>query len=141
MSQQGREVQEAIQCGETALQALQNAARKMDKASRWGYVDILGGDLFSGIAKHSSISQAADELEDAKIYLKQFYRELQDLEHSPDISIDHSAFLNAADFLLDEPVMDILVQSKIHRTRQQISETMQAVEEILSQLKTHETEK
>ncbi len=61
-----KEVNEAIRAGENALQSLYRAQQMLDKARTWGWIDILGGGLISGILKHSRMQEAKQYTEDAR---------------------------------------------------------------------------
>ena len=50
MTNEMREIREAIQAGERALTSLRKAEEKLTCASNWGLWDIFGGGLISGIA-------------------------------------------------------------------------------------------
>ena len=42
-----KEVQEAVQAGERALQSLYTAKEQLNSAKNWGIFDMLGGGLFA----------------------------------------------------------------------------------------------
>ena len=51
-----REIQEAIDAADNALDHLERAKRMLSSASGWGLFDTLGGGFISGLIKHSKIS-------------------------------------------------------------------------------------
>ena len=65
MTNEMREIREAIQAGERALMSLRKAEEKLTSASNWGLWDIFGGGLISGIAKHNKMSEATTYMEEA----------------------------------------------------------------------------
>ena len=60
------EIREAIDAADAALKHLGNAADMLDDAGRWGIVDMLGGGLITTLLKHRKISDAQDEIDEAK---------------------------------------------------------------------------
>ena len=54
-----REMQEAVQAGERALQSLYAARDKLGSARNWGIFDMLGGGFISDFVKHSKMNDAA----------------------------------------------------------------------------------
>lgn len=54
-----REMQEAVQAGERALQSLYAARDKLGSARNWGIFDMLGGGFISDLVKHSKMNDAS----------------------------------------------------------------------------------
>ena len=129
------EIQEAIAAGERALSSLRSAYEKLNSASNWGILDVFGGGLFSTIMKRSKMSDAQNLMENAKVDLLRFQRELKDVNIPLELSIDVGSFLSFADFFFDGFVADYLVQTKISDAKTQVSDAIYRVERILSELK------
>lgn len=136
MTNEMREIQEAIQAGERALTSLRKAEEKLTSASNWGLWDIFGGGLISGIAKHSKMNEATTYLEDAKRNLTVFKRELSDVNGTYNLQLEIGEFLSFADFFFDGFIADYLVQTKINNAKQQVHEAIRSVSAIVGQLKT-----
>jgi hypothetical protein len=130
-----KEIREAVYAGEQALICLDEAKKKLSSAGNWGLVDLLGGDFFSGLMKHSRMSEAEECLERARDAMQVFRRELNDVYLPADIHIETSDFLSFADFFFDGFLADYLVQSRINKTRKQINEAIIKIGEILVTLK------
>ncbi|MDO5137984.1 MAG: hypothetical protein Q4D71_05920 [Oscillospiraceae bacterium] len=130
-----KEVREAINAGQRALDSLYLAERKMSNASDWGFLDLLGGKWFSGLMKHSNLSDAAVLLRKAKREVEQFRSELGDIRDIPDLSYEIGDFLTFADFFWDGPIADILVQSRIRDCRRKIDDATLKIERIIRELK------
>ena len=75
-----REMQEAVQAGERALQSLYAARDKLGSARNWGIFDMLGGGFISDFVKHSKMNDAAALMEQAKSDIQRFQRELRDVQ-------------------------------------------------------------
>lgn len=130
-----REMKEAMDAGERALSSLRNAQRKLNSAGNWGLLDMFGGGLFSTIMKRSKMDDAQQLMEAAKSDLKRFQRELKDVNIPLDLRMEVGSFLSFADFFFDGFVADYLVQSKISEAKEQVSDAIIRVEQILSELK------
>lgn len=130
-----KEIREAREAGERALQSLYAAREKLASARRWGIWDLIGGGLFANVVKHTELDHAAGYLETAKQDLALFQRELKDVDVPMDIRIDIGSFLAFADFFLDGLVADYLVQSRIADAREQVEDAIQNVERVLQGLK------
>ena len=130
-----REMKEAMDAGERALSSLRNAQRKLNSAGNWGLFDMFGGGLFSTIMKRSKMDDAQQLMEAAKSDLKRFQRELKDVNIPLDLRMEVGSFLSFADFFFDGFVADYLVQSKISEAKEQVSDAIIRVEQILSELK------
>ena len=93
-----REMQEAVQAGERALQSLYAARDKLGSARNWGIFDMLGGGFISDFVKHSKMNDAAALMEQAKSDIQRFQRELRDVQVSLDLRMEIGSFLSFADF-------------------------------------------
>lgn len=109
MTNEMREIREAIQAGERALTSLRKAEEKLTSASNWGLWDIFGGGLISGIAKHNEMNEASSYMEEAKRNLTIFQKELRDVNGTYNLSLDIGGFLSFADFFFDGVIADYLV--------------------------------
>jgi len=130
-----REMKEALDAGERALSSLRKAQEKLNSAGNWGLFDMFGGGLFSTIMKRSKMDDAQQLMEVAKTDLKRFQRELKDVNIPLDLRMEVGSFLSFADFFFDGFVADYLVQSKISEAKEQVSDAIIRVEQILNELK------
>ena len=130
-----REIREAIEAGERALDSLKDARKSLKSARGWGIVDLLGGDTFSGLFKHMKIGDANKSLNRAKVDLERFRRELTDVRDIQGLDIEIGNFMTFADFFFDGFLADIMVQSKIRKAQQDIDDAIYRVENLLDMLK------
>lgn len=129
-----REIDEAVAAADNALYYLNNASKYLSSAGDWGILDILGGGFISTLAKHSKLDDAKREMENAKVALQSFKKELQDVDRIANINIDMGDFLTFADFFFDGFVADWLVQSKIRDAENQVNQAVNQVTAIRNQL-------
>ena len=130
-----REIREAIEAGERALDSLKDARKSLKSARGWGIVDLLGGDTFSGLFKHMKIGDANKSLNRAKVDLERFRRELTDVRDIQGLDIEIGNFMTFADFFFDGFLADIMVQSKIRKAQQDIDDAIYRAENLLDMLK------
>ena len=127
-----RETKEAIDAAEDALYHLYLARKQLGSAGNWGLLDIFGGGLISGLIKHSKMSDAEREIEEARYSLQRFSKELRDVTGYSSIHIDE--FLTFADFVFDGLLADVWVQSKISKAKEQCDDAIVRVSQIKSEL-------
>lgn len=99
-----KEKREAIEAGQRALSSLRTAKENLNSAKNWGLVDMFGGGFFSTMFKHSKMDQARQNMEQAKYDLRNFSRELNDVNVACNLNINTGDFLSFADYFL----MDLL---------------------------------
>ena len=128
------EIREAIDAADAALKHLGNAADMLDDAGRWGIVDMLGGGLITTLLKHRKISDAQDEIDEAKRALRIFVKELNDVDEATGLNVELGSGLQFADIFFDGVLADWIAQNKIARAKQQVADAMRQVYAIRSQL-------
>ena len=129
-----KEKQEAIEAGRRALQSLMNAQRELASARNWGIFDMFGGGLISSLAKRSKMENAQSYMEQAKYDLRNFSRELRDVDMACNLNIETNDFLSFADWFFDGFAVDFMVQSRINRAAGQVDEAIRRVKSIVDQL-------
>lgn len=132
-----KEVREAVQAGERALQSLYAAREQLNSAKNWELFDIFGGGFFASMIKHSKLDGASASLEEARYHLQIFQRELSDVCIPQELHINVNGFLSFADFFLDGLIADYLVQSRINDAREQVDDAIERVEMLLGDLKSY----
>ena len=128
------EIREAIDAADAALKHLGNAADMLDDAGRWGIVDMLGGGLITTLLKHRKISDAQDEIDEAKRALRIFVKELDEVDEATGLNVELGSGLQFADIFFDGVLADWIAQNKIDRAKQQVADAMRQVYAVRSQL-------
>ena len=116
-----KEKKEAIDAGNRALQSLKDAQNHLNNAKNWGIWDMLGGGFFSTMVR-------------AKYDLKNFSKELSDVNMVCHLDIKTGDFLSFADFFFDGFFVDWMVQDRINQASGQVEEAIRRVEGILRQI-------
>lgn len=128
-----REIQEAIEAADVALDHLERAKRCLSSASGWGLFDTLGGGFISGLIKHSKMSDAENEIDKAKRALEKFSKELRDVDGYSSVHIN--GFLTFGDLFCDGFLMDVIVQSQIGKAKRECENAINQVTNIKNDLK------
>ncbi len=122
LAAQRREVGEALHAGRQAEQALSGVLDSLDSAESWGTWDMLGGGLFTTMAKHGHIDDARAGIDDAQRALSRFRTELADVRDMELPQVQIGEFATFADYFFDGFFMDWMVQSKIQDAQEGVSE-------------------
>ena len=127
-----REIQEAIEAADNALDHLERANRMLSSASGWGLFDTLGGGFISGLIKHSKMNDAEYEIDQAKRALERFSKELRDVDGYSSVHIN--GFLTFGDLFCDGFLMDVIVQSQIGKAKKECENAINQVTRIKKDL-------
>lgn len=129
-----REIREAIDAGQRALDALTAAENNLGSARNWGLLDMVGGGFFSSLIKHSKVDDAQRCMEIAERELRDFGKELRDVQSFATIQVNFDGLIKFVDVLFDNFLVDLLVQSKIREAQESISQAKLEVIRALSEL-------
>ena len=129
-----QDIREAQYAGQRALASLHMAEEKLGGARNWGIWDMFGGGIISTMAKHSKMDRAKQNMEQARYDLRNFSRELNDVNIVCHLDIETGDFLSFADWFFDGFVVDWMVQDRINQASRQVAEAIRRVEGILRQL-------
>lgn len=127
------ELQEAIQAGSAALDALERVRAELRSAENWGTWDMLGGGFIATMAKHSSIDTAKRHAHDAQRLLRRFQEELADAGQRLQVAVDIGGFSTFADYFFDGLIADWVVQSKIQTASSACCSAIAKVEAALAE--------
>lgn len=123
------------------MNSLRTARENLNSAKNWGLVDMFGGGFFTTMLKHSKMDQAKQNMEQAKQNMEQakydlrnFSKELNDVNLACDLHMDTGDFLSFANYFFDGFVVDWMVQDRINTARRQVDEAIRRTEYIINQL-------
>ncbi len=131
---QKKEILEAINAGNDALYHLSQAEELLNKAKKWGLVDLFGGGMLISMGKNAKMRQANDEIIEAKYCIERLKNELRDVESYMQVDFTVDDFLFVADVLFDNFISDIYVQEKINQAIKQVKNAAMEIECILDAL-------
>ncbi|WML57807.1 hypothetical protein [Neobacillus sp. PS2-9] len=135
------ELEEAKQAGFRVEDALSDAVSLLDKAEGWGTWDLFGGGTIAGMIKHQKIDEAEAHLHRAQRCMREFQKELLDVQDTVFVDINISGMLKFADFFFDGFIADYMVQGKIKRSLEQARGHLAKVRDILTRLDSQIEEK
>lgn len=101
---------------------VRRAGTALDSAESWGTWDMLGGGLFTTMAKHGHIDDARAGIDHAQRALSRFRTELADVRDMELPQVQIGEFATFADYFFDGFFMDWMVQSKIQDAQEGVSE-------------------
>ena len=127
MENRTRELEEAVEAADRALEHLLLAKEALNSAGHWGVFDLLGGGFFSTFIKRGKMSDAEQELTLARQALRRFAAELRDVNDIVEIHLVNDDFLGFADYFFDGMIADWMVQSKINAAKAQVSQAIERV--------------
>lgn len=134
LENQKAEINEAISAGNKANSIADVVLSELDDAEGWGTWDLLGGGLISDLAKHSSLDDAQEKIEQLQVQLRRFKTELADVTIQADMQVSIDGFLRFADYFFDGLFADWAVLDKIEESQGQVKQTKQQIESVLQKL-------
>ena len=129
-----KELQEAINAGEDALDIADEVAERLDRARGWSTMDMLGGGLITDMAKYSHLDEAEYLIQQLQAQLGRFKSELADVKLTLQLNINIDSFLRMADYFFDNVFTDFAVMDKITRAQDQIYNVGGQIDAIINKL-------
>ena len=133
-------IDEAIQAGQQARDSLLQAKDCFSSAAGdWGFLGLLnlfGSRLITTIVRRYRMRGAEQLVQQTCSNLKQFGKELADVDSIAEFQVETGDFLTLADSFLEDFPVDWLVQTKsmIRDAEKQVDDAIEMVEKILRQL-------
>ena len=129
-----REIREAIQAGKKALKQTEAVLESLDSARGWSTMDLIGGGVWSDLAKYDHLDEAQEQVEQLQVDLRRFKTELADVEINADIQVTVEGFLRFADFFFDNLFTDWEVRDHIDQSIEQVKDTRRQIQRVLDKL-------
>lgn len=135
MKDRNTEIREAIEAGNRALDALDEAMGHLKTARGLGVWDMLGGGFLSSLLKHSKMDDAQQAMQYAQQELQDFSRELADVQMYVDVQVNFDGLTRFVDMFCDSFFVDWMVQNQIVRAQENVAEARSRVWEAVQQLR------
>ncbi len=132
---QRKEIQEALQAGQVALETAKRILSSLDSAEGWSTWDLLGGGFLTDMAKHSHLDKAQQQVEELQVQLRRFKTELTDVTIQANFKVNIDGFLCFADYFFDGLFADWAVLDQINESQTQVQNTKGQIEYVISSLK------
>ena len=127
-------IERALRLVRQMIPLADEAERQFKGARTWGAVDIMGGGLFTNLAKHAKLNKASDAMNQLNGLLQQLNGVLQRIVIPTDFSMNTNTFATFADFFFDGIVADTYMQSKIVSSLKQVRQLQEKLHSLESQL-------
>jgi hypothetical protein len=95
---------------------------------------MLGGGMISTAMKHNRIDDARSAIHSAQRSLRQFEKELKDVQRDVSIHIEIGGLLTFADFFFDGLITDWMVQGRISDSLIQVNGKRSQIQTIVADL-------
>lgn len=140
LEKQKKEIREAIDAGNQALDMTERVLKELGSAEDWGTFDVFGGGLLSDLQKHSHLDSAQEMIEDLQERLRRFRTELSDvnMENREELQVNIQGFLRFADYFFDNIFTDWTVLNRISESKRQVLETRTEILQILEYLRANQ---
>ncbi len=133
---QERELEEAIAAGTAALRASNEVVQGLKEAENLGLFDVLGKGFLVDMAKHETLDEAQQSVENLQICLQRFNKELSDVSLRSDLKVSVDRLLKFADVFFDGLLIDLTVLDNIQNARTLVDQTRDSILGLLRQLQT-----
>lgn len=142
LENQQKEIQEAVNAGNRALDITRKILEDLDSAKNWSTFDLLGGGLIADMVKYDRLNKVQDKIQDLQAALRGFRTELADVTESisGDLHVEIGDFLHFADYFFDGLFTDWMVYDKINDSRSRTLQTSDQIQKILGQLNAMDNE-
>lgn len=129
-----REIREAADAGEAALNAADQVLETLDSAEGWSTWDVVGGGLLADLAKYEDLDNAQEQVEQLQEKLRQFKTELADVTIEAELQVSVDGFLRFADVFFDGLFADLAVMEHINDSQKKIRNTQKEIQAVLDRL-------
>ena len=131
-----REIDEAIDAGQEAMEQIGQIESSLASAENWGTFDLfVKGGLISYMVKHSALDEAQTGAEQLQIALSRFRTELADVRIDGEMGqLNMDGFLRFADWFFDGLLVDWTVLSRIHDSKASVFRVKEQVGDALIRL-------
>lgn len=129
-----REIREAADAGEAALNAADQVLKTLDSAEGWSSWDVVGGGLLADLAKYEDLDNAQEQVEQLQEKLRQFKTELADVTIEAELQVSVDGFLRFADVFFDGLFADLAVMEHINDSQKKIWNTQKEIQAVLDRL-------
>jgi len=136
-----RELAEAVSAGRAARGNLAEALRVLRSAGAWSAWDTFGGGgVISSAIKHDRMDEASGVIEQARLALHRFGRELDDLGLPAIVLPTTDGLTRGVDIWFDNIFTDLTVRNRIATSTRSVEEVLGRVTELLEDLEARQRE-
>lgn len=129
-----KELREAIEAARQVLKATDYAINILNKANKWSFLDILGGEGLSSFMKRNHIRSANRAINELKYDIERLRKELGDINIDLPGEISDSLSDNMFDIFFDNIFTDLRVRSEIKGKINELVEFRDRVQSLIQRL-------
>lgn len=129
------EVHSAIDAADYALECLVQAQHAMNNSSNVSFIDMMTKGFFTSLWKHSTLSEADVDMQQAQKALASLNAELRSLANNKSVQLKYSRLTTAIDMWVDDGFLDALTHLQINKAQKRISRAIMQVENIRRELR------
>ncbi|MCQ2575146.1 MAG: hypothetical protein MJ162_00280 [Treponema sp.] len=107
------EVEKALSLVYQIIPYVEDAESQLMSARNWGFVDMMGGGLFTNLIKHSKLSNASADMNTVNCLMQELQNTLQSIEVPQDYRMNIGGFASFADFFFDGFLIDAYMLGQI----------------------------
>lgn len=134
LENQNRELDEALEAGNLALDLTDRVLSELDSAKQWGTFDLFYGDMATGKIKYSKLDEGQRLVEDLQHQLRRYKTELSDVIVDVDKDASINGFLQFADAFFNNLFTEWTVLLKIEKSKKQVESTKEQITGIQERL-------
>jgi len=131
-----KDLEEAITAGTNVLRIASDVINSLRNVENLGYLDRLGPNPLTDIAKHETLDEAQKNVEALQIELQKFNKELSDIPSRESMQGSIDRMLKFSDEFFENLFMDASVPERLRQSYAQVERTLDPALGILRQLQT-----
>ena len=129
-----QEICSAIDAANYALECLEQARLAVNNCGNVNLIDKMNKGFLTSLWKHSSLSEADAEMQQAQSALAALNTALRGLSDSRSVRLKYSRLASMIDMWLDDDMLDALQYFRIEKARKRIEKVIKQVENIRQEL-------
>lgn len=133
---QEKELEVAIAAGTNVLRIASEVMNSLRNIENWGYLDRLGRNRLTDMAKHETLDEAQKNVESLQVELQKFNKELSDIPCRESLQGSIDRMLNFSESFFENLFMDATVPERLRQSYAQVEHTLDPTLGILRQLQT-----
>ena len=133
---QEKDLEKAISAGTNVLRIASDVINSLRSIENWGYLDRLGRNRLTDMAKHDTLDEAQKNVESLQVELQKFNKELTDIPCREALQGSIDRMLQFSESFFENLFMDVTIPERLRQSYAQVEHTLDPALKILRQLQT-----
>lgn len=133
---QEKDLEKAIAAGTNVLRIASDVINSLRSIENWGYLDRLGRNRLTDMAKHDTLDEAQKNVESLQVELQKFNKELTDIPCREALQGSIDRMLQFSESFFENLFMDVTIPERLRQSYAQVEHTLDPALKILRQLQT-----